>query len=391
MAHRALLLSTLTPGQTVVSNLPSLPGTASTIAACRAFGADIAQSGGVADVFGPEELAAPLSFDCGGCNSTLKLFLPFAASFDSEVKISGSPRMSAKDLSPFFGFLDAAGAETAYQGALPAIVKGPFSAQEQIYPGQLGSQFLSGILLCAPLLGQVASIGLDGSVPGRHYVLDTISLMKEYGIEFYSDKDELISLPGGQAYSPPSEIKVPASPYLSSFLLLAGALSGKATLTGSCDWQAHCNVFREFGAGVTIRKHEISVSAGSLSPMELDAPGTGMYLPHALVLASAASGKTKIGNLHSLPHRHLVRAQKLCQELGKMGAKIEREGDSFAITGGKLVGAKIDPGRDAAVAMACAAAAVCAQGPTVINDSECVSPSYPNFFRDLVSLGAIVR
>ena len=116
-----------------------------------------------------------------------------------------------------------------------------------------------------------------------------------------------------------------------------------------------------------------------------------MFLPHALVLASVASGKTKISNLHSLPRRHRLRAQKICRELGKMGAKIEREGDSFAITGGKLAGAKIEPGKDAVVAMACSAAAVCASGPTLINDSECVSRAYPGFFRDLVSLGAIVR
>jgi len=391
MAHRALLLSTLTPGQTAISNLPALPDIASTIVACRAFGADIAQSQGMADVFSPGELAVPLAVDFGDCNSAFKLFLPLCASFGSEVKISGSPRMSKKDLSPFFGFFDAAKAEVAYGGSLPASVKGPFSAEEQIYPGQLGSQFLSGTLLCAPLLGQGASIGLEGAMPGWQYVRDTISFMKECGIHFHSDKDEFLSLPGGQAYSPPEEIKVPSSPYLSSFLLLTGALCGKATLHGSCDWQSYTGVFREFGAGVSIGKREISVSTGSLSPAEIDAPTAGMFLPHALVLASVASGKTKIGNLHSLPRRHLLRAQKVCRELGRMGAKIEREGDSFAITGGKLVGAKINPGEDPAVAMACAAAAMSAQGPTIINDSECVARTYPNFFRDLVALGAIVR
>ncbi|MFA5929400.1 MAG: hypothetical protein WC861_00805 [Candidatus Micrarchaeia archaeon] len=391
MAHRALLLSALAPGQTAVSNLPALPGIASTIAALRAFGADIVQSGGMADVFGPEEIAAPAAVDCGDCNTTLKLLLPLSASFGSEVKITGSLRLSEKDLSPFFGFLDGAKAETAYAGSLPASVKGPFSAEEQIYPGQLGSQFLSGILMCAPLLAQDVSIGLDGSVPGFQHVKGTISLMKEYGMEFYSDKDELISLPGGQAYSPPGDMQVPSSPCLSSFLLLAGALSGKATLAGSCDWQSHSGMFREFGAGVSIRKHEISVSTGSLSPVEIDAMDAGMFLPHALVLASAANGTTKIGNLHSLPRRHMLRAQRICHELGRMGAKIGREGDSFVITGGKLAGAKIDPGSDPAVAMAVAAAAVCASGPTTIINSECVASTYPDFFRDLASLGAIVR
>ena len=391
MAHRALLLATITPGQTAISNLPASPGISATIFACRAFGADIVQSGGMADVFGPRELAAPLAVDCGDCNTALKLLLPLSASFESEVKISGSLRLSEKDLSPFFGFLGAAHAETTYGGSLPASVKGPFSAQEQVYPGQLGSQFLSGILLCAPLLGQDTSIGLDGGVPGWQHVADTILLMKECGIDFYSDGGEMISLPGGQAYSPPGEINVPSSPYLSSFPLLAGALSGKATVAGNCDWQQHSWVFSAFGAGVSIHGQEISVSTCSLSPAEIDAPAAGVFLPHALVLASAANGETRITNLHSLPRRRMLCAQKLCRELGRMGAKIAREGDSFAITGGKLIGAKIEPDGDPAVAMACSAAAVCAQGPTIINGSECVSSAYPGFFRDLVSLGAIVR
>ena len=391
MAHRALLLSTLTPGQTAVGNLPALPEISATIFACRALGADIVQSEGMADIFGPEGLVAPASVDCGDSNTAFKLLLPLCASFNKEVKISGSLRLSEKDLSPFFGFLGEATAETAYGGSLPAAVKGPFSVDEQIYPGQLGPQFLSGILLCAPLLMQDASIGVEGALHGWQHVLDTVSLMKECGIEFYSDKGEFLSLPGGQAYASPDEIKVPASPYLSSFLLLTGALSGKATMQGSCDWQAHVGIFRAFGAGVTIREHEISVSTGSLSASEIDASEAGMYLPHALVLACAAGGKTKISNLHSLPRRHLSRAARLVRELGKMGAKIERVGDSYSITGGKLVGAKIDPGGDPAVAMAVAAAAVCAQGSTTINGSECVARAYPGFFRDLASLGAIVR
>ena len=160
-------------------------------------------------------------------------------------------------------------------------------------------------------------------------------------------------------------------------------------MQGSCDWQAHCGIFRAFGAGVTIRERKISVSTGSLSALELDAAEAGMYLPHALVLASVANGKSKIGNLHSLPRRHLTRASKLAGELGKMGAKIEREGDSFSITGGKLVGARIDHSKDPAVAMACAAAG--ARGTTVLDGVDCVERAYPGFFSDLAALGASVR
>ena len=390
-AHRAIMISLLTPGQTQISGAPPSQGIAATIAACRSFGADIVQSEGIIDVFGPEEIIAPRELHCGGCNTTLKLMLPLCASLGSEMKVSGAEGLSRKNLSPFFGFIEAAGAKAEYGGSLPASIAGPLSVEEQLYPGMLGSQFLSGLLLCAPLLLQDASIGVDGAVPGWQYVKDTMAMMKEYGIRFYSDSPDFLSLPGGQEYSPPEDVRVPSSPYLSSYLLLAGALCGKATLKGSCDWQAHSGIFRQFGAGISIRKHEISVSTGSLSGVEMDALFAGMLLPHALALASAAKGESKFTGMNALPRHHQSRAKKLCRELGRMGAKITEQGNSIIVTGGKLSGAKIEPEGDAAVAMACAAAAACAQGPTTINGSECIGASYPNFFRDLSSIGAIVR
>jgi 3-phosphoshikimate 1-carboxyvinyltransferase len=389
MAHRALMLATLSPGQTAVSGLPASKGIDATISACRAFGADIMRSEGDADVFGPEEIIAPDILDCNGSNTTVKLMLPLCASLDSEVKISVSGSISKIDLSPFLDFLKASGASVFSSVSYPARVQGPISLEESLYSGGLGSQFLSGILLCAPLLSQEASIGLDGSLAGYSHVSGTIALMKGCGINFYADSQDFISLPGSQAYSPPEEINIPASPYLSSFLLLAGAVSGRATVVGDCDWQGKSWVFGEFGAGVSIGKREITVSTHELAGTNLMAPDVGDLLPHAMVLASVSSGETQISHLNAISRRHQERARKLSRELVKLGAKIREENDRLIITGGNLIGTKIDPGNDAAVAMACAAAG--AHGTTVLDGVDCVERAYPSFFSDLASLGASVE
>jgi 3-phosphoshikimate 1-carboxyvinyltransferase len=307
------------------------------------------------------------------------------------VKVSVSGRLSSADLSPFLEFLKSAGAQADYSVSFPARLHGPISLQERIYSGGLGSQFLSGILLVSPLVENGASIGVAGSLAGISHVKETIILMKECGIRFHSDSLPFLSLTGRQGYSPPSEIIVHSSPYLSAFPLLAGALCGKATLKGSCDWQSHCEVFREFGAAVSMHRHEISVSASSLAGAQLEASELGEYLLHAMVLASASDGQTTISNLHSLPLRHQSRARKLARELGRMGARINEEKGGFTINGGKLIGAKVEPDGDASVAMACACAAVCASGTTTIMGAECVEKSYPGFFLGLESLGATVR
>lgn len=391
LAHRALLLAALSPGQTQISNLPPLPAVQATISACRALGADIVESGSIADVMAQEPLAAPPELHCAESNTTLKLMLPLCASLGTEVNVSTSGKLSEADLSPFLDFLKEAGAQASQSVSFPARVKGPISLGERLYSAGLGSQFLSGLLLCAPLLPEGASIGMEGRMLGWQYVKEAMIMMKEYGIEFYSDGPDFISLPGGQPYLPPENITVPASPYLSSFLLIAGALCGKATLKGSCDWQAHGGLFSSFGAGVSIKKHEISVSAGSLSGMELEAADAGLLLPHAIVLACASEGESRIEGVASLPRRAQSRASKLCRELGKMGAKISEEKGGISITGSKLSGAAVAPDGDPAVAMAVAAAAVFAQGKTTIDGAECIERTYPGFFRDLSTLGAIVR
>jgi 3-phosphoshikimate 1-carboxyvinyltransferase len=385
------LLASLSPGQTQISGLPPLPALQATISVCRELGADIAQSGAIADVMAPEVPAAPSKVHCADSNTTFKLMLPVCASLGSEVNVSVSGKLSEADLSPFLEFLKEAGAQAATSVSFPARLRGPISLQEQLYSAGLGSQFLSGVLLCAPLLPEGASIGIEGRMLGWQYVKETMIMMKEYGIEFFSDGQDFVSLPGGQAYLPPEEIKVPASPYLSSFLLLAGALCGKATLKGSCDWQAHEQLFSEFGASVSIKKHEISVSAGSLSGIELDAGEAGLLLPHAIVLACASEGESRINGVTLLPSRAQSRASKLCRELGKLGAKITEEKGGISITGGKLSGAAVSPDGDPAVAMALAAAAVSAHGKTTIEGAECIESTRPGFFRDLSSLGAIVR
>ena len=379
-------------GQTIVSNVPQSPDIGVTIAACEAFGADIASEKGVVDVFAPDELAPPESIDCGNSNTTLKLFMPLAAVFDSEVSFSAEEGISSRPIgnyADYFGALSvSAEAPTRY---LPIKIRGPITQGEMVYFPQFGSQFLSGLLLAAPLRDDDTSIEIAGEMHGKAYVDETVELMKTSGITFLECQPDFYYMNGLQPYFPPDEIVVPGSAYLSSFPLLAGVLAGKAEVDGAAAAPEMEALFNSFSARVKTSEGGILSSISALEAAQLDAEKLGEYLVHALVLASTARGETRILNMKKLKGGREKRMRLMIRELARMGAKITETGEGLSIAGGKLNGAEIEPENDPKVAMACSVAAIAAQGPSMIDNAECVDKSYPGFFSDLAALGAIIR
>ena len=392
MAHRAIMIATLVPGQTIVSNVPNTPDVAATIGACRAFGADILFERSIADVFGPEDLVAPPVIDCKESNTTLKLFLPFASLFDTEITFIGSGRLEGSKVTPYADYLGGLSVLAhAEKKSLPLKIKGPMEQDGFIYFPFLGSQFLSGLLLAIPCLEEETAIEITGKMSGAQYVEGTVEMMKKSGIEFVTAEPEFYDILAPQPYLSPDEIVVPGSAHLSSFMLLAGAIAGKAEIGGIMRSQEIEALFNAFSASVKFEEGKMSSSIGVLESADLQAPDIKEYIPHALVLASIATGETKIANIKGLGMREENRARLMMRELIRMGADISEKEGAFVIKGGKLAGAEIQPDGDPKVAMAASVAALGARGPSIINGAECVDKAYPGFFSDLSKLGAIIR
>ncbi len=392
MAHRAIIAACFSPGASLVSGIPDSEDIQATIGACEAIGADIVTDKGVADIFGPEMLLAPNEIDCKKSNTTLKLFLPICSLFDSPSKLSGSGRLSRKMLRPFSEYLNGLAVSSSdSNGFLPIKVKGPLVADNIVYFSGLGTQFLSGFLLSAPMRMQDTAIVIEGKTRGMGYIDKTIDMMEKCGVEFFSKKQGMIYLAGRQGFLSPEELQVPASPYLSSFLLLAGAVGGKVIVEKMPKYSRLEKLLSKFGAHAKFSEGNFTASAGVLEGTELNANELDELLVHAMVLASLSTKETKLLGISSLGKRQSNRMRLMARELSRMGAKVKEAPGSLLVSGGNLQGAEIEPENDPAVAMACSAAAVCASGFTKIKGAEIVSRSFPGFFRNLAMLGAIVR
>ena len=392
LAHRALLIATLTPGQTIVSNVSQMPDIQATIGACEKFGADIVTKNDVVDIFSPDEFLPPAMIDCKESNETLKLFMPLAAIFDSDITFVGTGKLLGNSLNHFVDYFEALLVSAKTQnGHLPVTVKGPAEFGEMIYFPQLGTQFLSGLLIAAPLVPENTMMSITGKMPGISYVEATVEMMKKSGIAFMASEPDFYCVSGPQQYMAPEEIAVPGSTYLSSFLLLAGVLAGKIEVNGVSKSSEMELLFAGFSANIKYDSGRMTASIGKLQGANLDAVEIQQYLMHALVLACFASGETKISNIHKLTAHEDAKMRLMMRELTRMGAKISEVDGNLIIKEAKLSGAEIEPEGDSKVAMACVVAAIVAQGSTSINGAECIEKSYPGFFSDLETLGARIR
>ena len=390
-SQRALIAASLASGQSVISNLAESKDVQSTIQACRALGADIVTEGNIADVFGGS-FSPPPVLDCGASASTLKLFMGLCLSFPDGIEFRGSEGLEVTPLGPYLGYLQRLGAGVeGREGFLPVKITGPATESELVYPAQLGTPFLSGMLLASPLSEKEIEIGIEGTFPSPQPIADTISIMEECGISFTSNEPDYIAISGGQPYSPLSDFEVPPSAGLSSYIALAAALCGRATV----DFMPHSprleSLFKSFGADAASGEDGFFVSAGPLQGAELDAAHLGSLLLHAIVLGSVAHGETRISNFAALGRRAGDRVRLLIKSLSRMGANINESEHNLIINGARLTGTEIDPEGDAHVAMVLSAAALSSDGPTHMRGAECVQGCYPSFFSDLAKLGAIAR
>jgi 3-phosphoshikimate 1-carboxyvinyltransferase len=148
-------------------------------------------------------------------------------------------------------------------------------------------------------------------------------------------------------------------------------------------------VASEIGLEVQQNGNSLAVEKRELNGFEFDASDNPDLVPALEILGCFADGSSQIRGVKRLVYKESNRLQTLPTELVKMGAIIHAEDDLIKIEGNKeLIGSAFDSHNDHRVAMACAAASLGARGESIIDNSEAVSKSYPDFFHDLTKLGA---
>lgn len=323
--------------------------------------------------------------DVGASGTTARFLTAVAALADAPVTIDGTARMRQRPLSDLLEALSMLGADVrSATGSPPVTVSGPLHAGRTEVSGAASSQFLSALLLIAPMLGDPVEIAVRGAVVSEPYVTGTIEVMEAFGASVERGEGSYLVAPTGYDKAH-FEIEPDASAavYPATAVAIAG---GRVVIPGI---PAHStqpdlavlDVLAEMGSRVHRADRDVLVESDGapLRAVDVDLSGSPDGALAVAVACLFADGPSRLRGLGTLRAKETDRLAALEAELGKLGAVVEIEGDTLAITPGPPKAAEIETYDDHRMAMSFALAGLRIPG-VVIRNPECVSKTWPQYF-----------
>lgn len=339
--------------------------------------------------------SSPITLDCRESGSTLRFLIPLSAALGRKTTFTGHGRLPKRPIGVYLDCLPPHGVLCETAGGLPLTVSGQLEPGEFRLPGNVSSQFVTGLLLALPLLDGDSDIVLTSPLESAAYVDMTLQTMRAFGLK--TDRTETgWHIPGQQHCHPNANFQIERDWSQAAFFLAAGMLGGPIELGGlnpsspQGDRAAE-NLFRRFGAKIEWKDSILRVQAGKIpdSGIEIDASQIPDLVP---ILAAAAAllpeRVTKIVHAERLRLKESDRLAAMAEGLNRLGGHVLEQPDGLEITGvDRLRGGTVEGCNDHRVVMALSIAALRSEGETVITDSESIHKSYPDFFRDYNRLG----
>ena len=396
--HRSLIAAALAEGTSTVSGCLRSEDTLLTVDALRKLGVTIEDHGnGTMTVCGTggRIRAAKEPVFLSNSGTSMRLLTAIAGLGDGPTVLDGGPRMRERPIHDLLEALKKIGipAESLENSDCPPVVVGGGSRKggKTEVACHLSSQFLSGLLLMAPVLEDGLEISVTKGPVSKPYIRMTVEIMERMGIAVMAEGDTFYKVSGGQSYRPGGYVVEPDASNCSYFFASAAVTGGSVTVrnvsraSGQGDMKL-LSVFEAMGCTVTESEEGVSLSGGKLSSVDVDMSDMPDMVPTLAVVAAFATGTTRIRNVHHLREKECDRLSAVATELSKMGAKVTEEPAGLVIEGGHpLHGASIHTYDDHRIAMCFAFAGLVVDG-MVIEGPECVAKSFPNFWDEFAKV-----
>lgn len=369
-AHRVMLAAALADAPTEVGlNLFSADIEA-TLGVLPALGARAEiKTDGARIIPGGAETAPGREFSCGESGSTLRFLLPLLPATGRAARLTGGGRLPERPLSPLKELLAAHGAVFSAD-RLPFTVGGRLAPGRFALPGDVSSQYLTGLLLALPLLDGDSVIELTSPLQSAGYVDITREVLRRFAVETVKTAGGF-TVPGRQRYRSPGRLAVEGDWSNAAFWLAARALGSDIEVTGLNP------------ASVQPDRAIVDVleKMRRPGPLELDVSQFPDLVPVLSVAAAVRPGATRFVNGARLRLKESDRISATVALLNALGSRATGTADGLSFPGGEtLTGGTVDAANDHRLAMAAAVAATVARAPVTIRGAEAVNKSYPGFF-----------
>ncbi|MFH1049911.1 MAG: 3-phosphoshikimate 1-carboxyvinyltransferase [bacterium] len=387
---RAFAGALLSDGHSIILNPSICEDTKSALAIIEELGAEVEHSKNSIRIKGRLNKKKHI-LDSGESALCLRLFSALAPLFSIDITITGQGSLLKRNFTDVEQSLKAAGINCeSNDGFLPIKINGKYGKSEIDIDSSRSSQFLSGLLFALPILDFNTTINVS-TLQSKPYINLTLEILKQFGIKINHTDFKEFNISGNQKYNS-TNIIVEGDWSNSSFLLVAGAISGNVKIKGLNinSLQGDRNILQiidRAGAFITINEDNIEIKKGVLRSFNYNASDTPDLFPPLVSLATACEGISKIVGTDRLLNKESNRLKTLISEFSKLGINIFEQDNTLFVEGGNIRGAEVDSHHDHRIAMALAVAGLTSDKPVIINNAECVSKSYHDFYKDLKIIG----
>lgn len=394
LSNRILLLAALAEGETRVTNLLDSDDVRHMLNALTQLGvsyrlAEDRRSCTVQGVGGPFKAPAADLF-LGNAGTAMRPLTAALCLGQGCYNLTGEPRMYERPIRDLVDALRPLGAQISYQGSegfppLQIDASGLKGGTVSIR-GNISSQFLTALLMAAPLAQGDLCIQVEGELVSKPYIDITLHSMKLFGVEVENDHYQCFRIKGGQTYRSPGEVMVEGDASSASYFLAAAAIAGGTVRVygvGADSVQgdkAFAEVLGKMGAQVTYGPSWIEVTRGELHGVDLDLNAIPDAAMTIATTALFAQGPTAIRNVYNWRVKETDRLSAMATELRKLGALVVEGEDFIEITPpARIQSAAIDTYDDHRMAM-CFSLAAFGDAPITINDPGCTAKTFPEYF-----------
>ncbi|VEB25024.1 3-phosphoshikimate 1-carboxyvinyltransferase [Avibacterium volantium] len=401
LSNRALLLAALAKGTTQVRNLLDSDDIRHMLNALQALGVKYQLSQDkreckIEGVGGAFQWQGGLSLYLGNAGTAMR---PLSAALclkgevPAEIILTGEPRMKERPIKHLVDALCQVGANISYlenEGYPPIAIQnsGLKGGKVQI-DGSISSQFLTALLMAAPLAEGDMEIEIIGDLVSKPYIDITLAMMKDFGVTVRNDGYRTFFVQGNQSYISPKRYLVEGDASSASYFLAAGAIKGKVKVTGIGKNSIQgdrlfADVLDKMGAKITWGEDFIQAEKGNLKGIDMDMN----HIPDAAMTIATtalfADGETVIRNIYNWRVKETDRLSAMATELRKIGAEVEEGEDYIRIQPlplDQFQPAEIETYNDHRMAM-CFALVALSNTPVTILDPKCTAKTFPTFFAE---------
>ena len=376
-AHRLLICAAFADRETFLEIGASNQDIEATVRCLNAFGADIRREEGGLRIR-PGKINAECTADCGESGSTLRFLLPVAAALGIDASFKMRGRLPERPIFPLDRELERSGCSLSRPERDILRTQGKLAPGNYSLPGNVSSQYITGMLLALTFAGGESSLEITGNTESAAYIDMTLSAMARFGAA--PEKTPAGYHICGKSFVSPGRIRVEGDWSNAAFWLCAAKAGDTAIeLTG---------LDPDSAQGDKRILSELAAMESCTGEYQIDASGIPDLVPAIAAYACLKPGRTRFVHAERLRIKESDRLKTVAGTLSALGADIRETPDGLIIDGKeKLRGGSVSACNDHRIAMMAAVAAVGCENTVEISGAEAVNKSYPAFWSDFNALG----